>query len=220
MWPTPHAEALAAPLASAPGLARNAESQSELRSETGQAHRHHWRLRLCRPDADAAVDASHTQRGAGIDIRLRAITRAPCCRPGKEIDLAIGPIDGAATLDMTPLFSERLAMIGRRHHPAMKGALSAKLCRATHLLVCRARSDRQVDEVLRERLARRVALTVPHLWPRCSSRRHRSGGGDAERTAHVCGSEPHAIRPRPSPFNLDHRSARPMTRRAIRRWIG
>jgi DNA-binding transcriptional LysR family regulator len=170
MRPTPHAEALATPLASAL-QALHATLNPKQNFDPKQARRtitiggsDYVDLTLMPPLMQAI-----RSEAPGFDIRLRAITRAtvlPDLRR-KEIDLAIGPIDAApAALDMTPLFSERLVMIGRRRHPAMKGALSAKSFAALSHLLVSPRGDPigSVDEVLREAgLARRVVLTVPHF---------------------------------------------------------
>jgi DNA-binding transcriptional LysR family regulator len=170
MRPTPRAEALAAPLASTL-QALQATLNPKESFDPGQARRtiniggtDYVDLTLMPPLMQAI-----RREAPGFDIRLRAITRAtvlPDLRR-KEIDFAIGPIGAApATLDMTPLFSERLVMIGRRRHPAMKGKLSAKSFAALSHLLVSPRGDPigSVDEVLREAgLLRRVVLTVPHF---------------------------------------------------------
>lgn len=105
----------------------------------------------------------------GFEIRLRPTSRETVLGDlrRQEIDLAIGPLTAAPNgVDVTPLFTERLVMIGRRGHPALKQRLSVENFAAlSHLLVSpRGDAFGTVDSVLRELgHSRRIAITVPHF---------------------------------------------------------
>lgn len=170
MRPTPRAETLAAPLASALQALR-ATLNPDDGFDPAQARRtiimggaDYIDLTLM-PPLMKAIRAEAPQ----FDIRLRAITRETVLHDlrRQEIDLAIGPVGAApSALDVTPLFSERLVMISRRGHPAVKGTLSPEdFASLPHLLVSpRGDPVGSVDEALREAgLARRVVFTVPHF---------------------------------------------------------
>lgn len=105
----------------------------------------------------------------GFDIRLRPISRETVLRDlrRQEIDFAIGPLAAAPdSVDVIPLFTERLVMISRRGHPALLDELSVEGFSAlSHLLVSqRGDAFGSVDNVLRELgHSRRIAITVPHF---------------------------------------------------------
>jgi DNA-binding transcriptional LysR family regulator len=109
------------------------------------------------------------QAAPGFEIRLRPISRETVLGDlrRQEIDFAIGPLAAAPEgVDVTPLFRERLVLIGRRDHPALKHKPTVEEFTAlSHLLVSR-RGDAfgSVDNALRELgHSRRIAITVPHF---------------------------------------------------------
>lgn len=109
------------------------------------------------------------ERAPSVDIRLRPTTRETVLQDlrRQEIDFAIGPLTSApAAVEVTPLFTERLVMIGRRDHPQLNGELTIEAFAAlSHLLVSqRGEPFGSVDGALREMgLSRRIAITVPHF---------------------------------------------------------
>jgi DNA-binding transcriptional LysR family regulator len=110
------------------------------------------------------------QAATGIDIRLRPTSRETVLHDlrRREIDLALGPLLAASgdAVELTPLFTERLVMIGRHDHPALAGELSLEgFAALTHLLVSqRGDAFGIVDSALREvGLSRRISITVPHF---------------------------------------------------------
>jgi DNA-binding transcriptional LysR family regulator len=105
----------------------------------------------------------------GFDIRLRPTDRETVLQSlrRQEIDVAIGPLASAPdAMDVTPLFTERLVMIARHGHPALKGSLTLdEFTALSHLLVSpRGDAFGSVDNALRELgRSRRIAITVPHF---------------------------------------------------------
>jgi len=105
----------------------------------------------------------------GFDVRIRSITRETVLQDlrRQEIDFAIGLLAAAPeAVDVVPLFTERLVMIGRRGHPGLKARLTVESFAAlSHLLVSlRGDAFGSVDNVLRELgHSRRIAITVPHF---------------------------------------------------------
>jgi DNA-binding transcriptional LysR family regulator len=110
------------------------------------------------------------QAAPGIDIRLRPTSRETVLQDlrRRDIDFAIGPLSASPgnAVELTPLFAERLVMIGRHNHPLLDGELSLEgFAALTHLLVSqRGDAFGIVDGILREAgLARRISVTVPHF---------------------------------------------------------
>jgi DNA-binding transcriptional LysR family regulator len=109
------------------------------------------------------------QAAPGFELRLRPTNRETVVGElrRQEIDFAIGSLAAAPTaVDVTPLFSERLVMIGRQGHPALKHKLTVKdFAALSHLLVSpRGDAFGSVDNALRELgHSRRIAITVPHF---------------------------------------------------------
>jgi len=105
----------------------------------------------------------------GFDIRLRPTSRETVLQDlrRQEIDFAIGPLASAPTaVELTPLFTERMVMIGRRGHPQLTSELTIEgFAALSHLLVSqRGDAFGSVDSALREMgLSRRIAITVPHF---------------------------------------------------------
>lgn len=109
------------------------------------------------------------EKAPDFDIRLRPTSRETVLQDlrRQEIDIAIGPLAFApAAVELTPLFTERLVMIGRRGHPKLNSELTAEgFAALSHLLVSqRGDAFGSVDSALREiGLSRRIAITVPHF---------------------------------------------------------
>ena len=105
----------------------------------------------------------------GLDLRVRSISRQSAAGDLRrhEIDFAIGPMAAVPqTARMRALFTERLVLIARRDHPALRGRLTLqRLASLDHLLVAPSGDAfGSVDGVLREAgLSRHVAVTVPHF---------------------------------------------------------
>lgn len=104
-----------------------------------------------------------------LDLRFRSISAETTVRDlrRREIDLAIGPIAAApAAVRLRPLFTERLVLIARNEHPALRGTLDPQsYANLPHVLVSPSGDALgSVDSALRELgLSRRVAVTVPHF---------------------------------------------------------
>src|SRR5947209_2813168 len=76
----------------------------------------------------------------GIKIRLRPTSRETVLQDlrRQDIDCALGPLAAAPgdAVELTPLFTERLVMIGRHNHPLLDGEVSLESFAAlAHLLV-------------------------------------------------------------------------------------
>ncbi len=105
----------------------------------------------------------------GLDLRVHSVDSGSVLQRLRrgEVDLAIGPVQKApATLEVVPLFLERLVAVARRGHPALGGKLSiADFAALPHLLVSPGGDAHGlVDEALTAHgLARRIVLTVPHF---------------------------------------------------------
>lgn len=109
------------------------------------------------------------QLAPGIDLRVRSISRQSVHGDlrRQEVDFAIGPMAAAPeTVRMRRLFTERLVLIARRDHPALRGRLTLqRLATLRHLLVAPSGDAfGSVDGVLREAgFSRHIAVTVPHF---------------------------------------------------------
>lgn len=170
MRPTPKAEALADKIAPALRVLQTSLKREEVFDPTEVA-------RTIVIGASDYVDLAlvpglmaHLRDAApGVDIRLRPTGRETVLQSlrRQEIDFAIGPLASAPeAIDVTPLFTERLVMIGRRDHPALKGELTLDgFTVLSHLLVSpRGDAFGSVDTALRELgRSRRIAITVPHF---------------------------------------------------------
>lgn len=105
----------------------------------------------------------------GIDLRIRSVSRQSVHGELRrhEIDFAVGPMAAVPeTARMRSLFTERLVLIARRDHPALRGRLTLqRLARLDHLLVAPSGDAfGTVDGVLREAgFSRHIAVTVPHF---------------------------------------------------------
>ena len=104
-----------------------------------------------------------------IDIRIRPISRGDvdAAIRRRDIDLAIGPLVASPGRTLaTPLFSDRLVLVGRCGHPGLESPLTMEaFAGLNHLLVSQGGDAvGMVDESLRELgFERRVALTIPHF---------------------------------------------------------
>jgi DNA-binding transcriptional LysR family regulator len=105
----------------------------------------------------------------GFDLRVRSTSRQAVLGDLRrhEIDFAIGPVSAAPdSVRIRPLFTERLVLIAKRDHPALRRRMTLeRLAMLNHLLVSPSGDAfGSVDSVLREAgLSRRIAVTVPHF---------------------------------------------------------
>jgi DNA-binding transcriptional LysR family regulator len=116
-----------------------------------------------------AVRAILRSQAPSIDFRVKAVPPADIGRALRQrhIDAAIGPLAAAPDdAHSTALFVERLVMIARRDHPALRKALTVKTFAALpHVRVsARGAEFGSVDRALSKLgLSRRFARTVPHF---------------------------------------------------------
>lgn len=105
----------------------------------------------------------------GVDLDVRAITEHPVPEALGEgtVDLAIGVFDQVPSgLRRQALFQERFTCLVRKDHPGVGATMSLEEYLALgHVLVApRGTREGAVDRALGARkLARRVALTIPHF---------------------------------------------------------
>jgi len=170
MRPTPRAEMLAGPVASALRTLREALND-------------HQAFDPARAKRTIAIGGSDyidftlmpkllpaiREAAPGIDIRLRPVRQVTVLQElrRQEIGIAIGPMAAAPEgVELTPLYTERLVLIARRGHPALRQELTPEaFAGLQHLLVSPGGDPSGfVDDALREAgLSRRVAITVPHF---------------------------------------------------------
>jgi DNA-binding transcriptional LysR family regulator len=168
MRPTPRAEAMAAPVASALQtlrLALNEERHFDPAKASGSiaiGGNDYINFTLM-PELLPVL----RKQAPGLDIRLRP-TSAPAVLQQlrrREIGLALGPLAAAPKgVKMRPLFTERLILVARKGHPAFRKTLTLEaLAELPHLLVSPSGEGFGIaDEALREAgLSRRIAVAVP-----------------------------------------------------------
>jgi len=115
------------------------------------------------------VRARLRSQAPSIDFRVKAVPPADIGRALRQrhIDAAIGPLAAAPDdVHSTALFVERLVMVARRDHPALRKALTVKTFAVLpHVQVSAQGAEfRSVDRALSELgLSRRFARTVPHF---------------------------------------------------------
>lgn len=165
MRPTPYAEALAGPVASALHALRAALNKDHA-FDPAQEKR---TIGIGTSDYIGFVLMPKLlprirKAAPGIDIRLHPASRETALQQlrRREVDIVIGPMtappDGVALL---PLFSERLVLVARRGHPALRGKLTPEaFAGLPHLLVSpKGDAFGLADDALREAgLSRRVSL--------------------------------------------------------------
>jgi DNA-binding transcriptional LysR family regulator len=171
MRPTPRAEALAGPIASALRLLRAALNE-EQPFDPAQSKR---TIAIGGSDyIDFALMPkllpSIREAAPGFNVRLRSVSQETVSQElrRREIDIAIGPVAAAPEgVELTPLFTERLVLIARLGHPALRKNLTPEIFAGLQHLLVSPRGDPfgLVDRALREAgLSRRVAITVPHFF--------------------------------------------------------
>jgi DNA-binding transcriptional LysR family regulator len=168
MRPTPRAEAMAGPVASALQTLRltlNEERPFDPAQASGSitiGGNDYINFALM-PELLPVL----RKQAPGLDIRLRPTSQAGVLQQfrRREIALALGPMAAAPKgVKMRPLFTERLILIARKGHPALKKPPTLEaLAELPHLLVSPSGEGFGIaDEALREAgFSRRIAVTVP-----------------------------------------------------------
>ena len=171
MRPTPRAEQLAA-------LLRQTlrELQQVLQPETFVPATADRRFSLAINNYAAVVVApplvtavSSAAPSVQLDLRPSGTLDVIECLDRGDLDLAIGSLDSfGERFACTQLLEDEFVMVMRRHHPAGRGALSAKvLAGLTHLDPPTGENTDFLDAWLSERgLTRRIALRAPYLSAR------------------------------------------------------
>jgi len=171
MRPTPRAEQLAA-------LLRQTlrELQQVLQPETFVPATADRRFSLAINNYAAVVVApplvtavSTAAPSVQLDLRPSGTLDIIECLDRGDLDLAIGSLDSfGERFACTQLLEDEFVMVMRRHHPAGRGALSAKvLAGLTHLDPPTGENTDFLDAWLSERgLTRRIALRAPYLSAR------------------------------------------------------
>lgn len=170
MQPTPRAEALAVPIASALHALRAALNErqafdpAEAKRTVGIAASDYIGFTLI-PKLMAVIQKA----APGMDIRLLPASRGTVLQQlrRREADIIIGPTAAAPEgVELMPLFTERLVLIARKEHPALWKKLTPEaFAKLQYLLVSPGGGPfGLVDEALREAgLSRRIAVTIPHF---------------------------------------------------------
>jgi DNA-binding transcriptional LysR family regulator len=115
------------------------------------------------------VAAALAREAPAVDLRFRFVEKdlIPGLLDSGALDLALGVFPSPPKrLGLETLFEERFVCVARRDHPGLRAGMTLDAFTAlSHVLVTeRGDAVGVVDEALsRQGLARRVALTVPHV---------------------------------------------------------